>query len=65
MQATEKIWMNGELVDWDDARIHVGVHGLHYGTAVLRGHPLLRHAEGACRVPPAPTTCNGCTTRRG
>jgi branched-chain amino acid aminotransferase len=37
MQPTEKIWMNGELVDWDDARIHVGVHGLHYGTGVFEG----------------------------
>ena len=30
MQATEKIWMNGELVPWDDARIHVLTHTLHY-----------------------------------
>ncbi len=37
MEPTEKIWMNGELVDWDDARIHVGVHGLHYGTGVFEG----------------------------
>jgi branched-chain amino acid aminotransferase len=37
MQATEKIWMNGELIDWDDARIHVGSHGLHYGTGVFEG----------------------------
>ena len=37
MQATEKIWMNGELVDWDDAKIHVGSHGLHYGTGVFEG----------------------------
>ena len=37
MQATDKIWMNGELVDWDDARIHVGAHGLHYGTGVFEG----------------------------
>jgi len=29
--------MNGELVDWDDARIHVGAHGLHYGTGVFEG----------------------------
>src|SRR5579862_6670353 len=36
MQPSEKIWMNGELVDWDDARIHVGVHGLHYGTGLFR-----------------------------
>ena len=37
MEPTEKIWMNGELVDWDDARIHVGAHGLHYGTGVFEG----------------------------
>lgn len=37
MQPTEKIWMNGELLDWDDARIHVGAHGLHYGTGVFEG----------------------------
>jgi branched-chain amino acid aminotransferase len=37
MQATEKIWMNGELVDWDDAKIHVGTHGLHYGSGVFEG----------------------------
>jgi branched-chain amino acid aminotransferase len=37
MRETEKIWMNGELVDWADARVHVGVHGLHYGTGVFEG----------------------------
>ena len=37
MQATDKIWMNGELIDWDDAKIHVGSHGLHYGTGVFEG----------------------------
>jgi len=37
MQETEKIWMNGALVDWADARIHVGSHGLHYGSGVFEG----------------------------
>ena len=37
MQETAKIWMNGELVDWADATVHVGVHGLHYGTGVFEG----------------------------
>src|SRR5216117_3068472 len=37
MRETEKIWMNGELVAWDDARIHVGTHGLHYGSGVFEG----------------------------
>jgi branched-chain amino acid aminotransferase len=37
MKATEKIWMNGELVDWADAKVHVGSHGLHYGSGVFEG----------------------------
>jgi branched-chain amino acid aminotransferase len=37
MKATEKIWMSGELVDWADAKVHIGVHGLHYGTGVFEG----------------------------
>ena len=34
---TPKIWMNGELVAWEDARIHVLTHTLHYGTGVFEG----------------------------
>jgi branched-chain amino acid aminotransferase len=34
---TDKIWMNGELVDWDKAQIHVLTHGLHYGSGVFEG----------------------------
>ena len=37
MKETEKIWMNGELVDWADATVHVGAHGLHYGSGVFEG----------------------------
>jgi branched-chain amino acid aminotransferase len=37
MRETEKIWMNGELVDWADAKVHVGTHGLHYGSGVFEG----------------------------
>src|SRR5881398_3334181 len=37
MQETSKIWMNGELVDWADATVHVGTHGLHYGSGVFEG----------------------------
>jgi branched-chain amino acid aminotransferase len=37
MQELEKIWMNGELVDWGDAKIHVGAHGLHYGAGIFEG----------------------------
>ena len=33
----DKIWMNGELVDWHDAQIHVLTHALHYGSGVFEG----------------------------
>jgi branched-chain amino acid aminotransferase len=34
---TEKIWFNGKLVAWDDAKVHVLAHGLQYGTGVFEG----------------------------
>jgi branched-chain amino acid aminotransferase len=43
---TEKIWLNGVLVDWDDARIHIGVHGLHYGSGVFEGIRCYETASG-------------------
>src|SRR6478609_853573 len=33
---TEKIWMNGELIPWADAQVHILTHTLHYGTGVFR-----------------------------
>ena len=33
----EKIWMDGQMVDWDDARIHILTHTLHYGLGVFEG----------------------------
>lgn len=32
-----KIWMNGELVDWKDANVHLLTHALHYGSGVFEG----------------------------
>lgn len=37
IRALKKIWLDGKLVDWGDARIHVLTHGLHYGYAVFEG----------------------------
>ena len=37
MEKSEWIWINGEFVAWDDAKIHVLSHGLHYGTGVFEG----------------------------
>jgi branched-chain amino acid aminotransferase len=33
----DKIWMNGKLIPWKDAKIHVLTHGLHYGSGVFEG----------------------------
>jgi len=44
--ATDKIWMNGELVDWDKAQVHVLTHGLHYGSGVFEGIRAYETADG-------------------
>jgi branched-chain amino acid aminotransferase len=43
----EKIWMDGELVDWRDAKIHVLSHALHYGSGVFEGIRAYETARGA------------------
>jgi branched-chain amino acid aminotransferase len=35
VQPTDLIWMNGDFVPWEDAKVHVLTHGLHYGTGVF------------------------------
>jgi branched-chain amino acid aminotransferase len=42
----EKIWMNGELVAWDEAKVHVLTHGLHYGSGVFEGIRAYAAADG-------------------
>jgi branched-chain amino acid aminotransferase len=37
IEKTARIWMDGKLVDWDDANIHVLTHTLHYGSGVFEG----------------------------
>ncbi|MFQ5902678.1 MAG: branched-chain amino acid transaminase [Candidatus Binatia bacterium] len=37
MEATKKIWMDGELVNWADAKVHLLTHTLHYGLGVFEG----------------------------
>ncbi|HET7236591.1 MAG TPA: branched-chain amino acid transaminase [Actinomycetota bacterium] len=43
----EKIWMDGELVDWADAKVHVLSHAVHYGTGVFEGIRAYETARGA------------------
>ena len=46
IQTTPKIWMNGELVDWEKAQVHVLTHTLHYGTGVFEGIRAYETADG-------------------
>ncbi len=46
LQKVDKIWMDGELVDWDDANVHVLTHTLHYGSGVFDSMRAYRTASG-------------------
>ncbi|MDD5094672.1 MAG: branched-chain amino acid transaminase [Dehalococcoidia bacterium] len=46
MEKAEKIWFNGKLIPWDEARVHVLTHALHYGTAVFEGMKAYETAAG-------------------
>jgi branched-chain amino acid aminotransferase len=59
VKQADLIWMNGELVAWEDAKVHVLTHALHYGTGVFegvrayetpRGTAIFRHAEHIDRL---------------
>jgi branched-chain amino acid aminotransferase len=45
-QKSQVIWMNGQLVPWDDAKIHIGSHVIHYGSAVFEGVRCYKTPEG-------------------
>jgi branched-chain amino acid aminotransferase len=46
IEKTEKIWMDGELVPWDEAKVHVLTHSLHYGSGVFEGIRTYAAADG-------------------
>jgi branched-chain amino acid aminotransferase len=50
IQATGKIWMDGEYVDWDEARVHVLTPSLHYGWGVFEGIRAYETAGGGSAV---------------
>jgi branched-chain amino acid aminotransferase len=43
---SDVIWMNGKLVPWDDATVHIGSHVVHYGSAVFEGVRCYATPEG-------------------
>ncbi|HVS28703.1 MAG TPA: branched-chain amino acid transaminase [Solirubrobacteraceae bacterium] len=46
MDQADLIWMNGEFIGWEDAKVHVLTHGLHYGTGVFEGVRAYETAQG-------------------
>jgi branched-chain amino acid aminotransferase len=46
----KKVWLDGEFVDWDDAKVHVLTHSLHYGLAAFEGVRAYKRADGASYV---------------
>ncbi len=46
MNTADFIWMNGDFVAWEDAKVHVLTHGLHYGTGVFEGIRCYETDEG-------------------
>jgi branched-chain amino acid aminotransferase len=46
VEQADLIWHNGELVAWEDAKVHVLTHGLHYGTGVFEGIRAYETSQG-------------------
>jgi branched-chain amino acid aminotransferase len=47
MKISPKIWRNGEIIDWDDARIHVMSHVVNYGSSVFEGIRCYKTTKGS------------------
>ncbi len=47
MKISPKVWRNGEIIDWDDARIHVMSHVIHYGSSVFEGIRCYNTTQGS------------------
>lgn len=50
VQKTKKIWVDGKLVDWDDAKVHVLAHTLHYGVGAFEGIRCYKTDDGGSAV---------------
>jgi branched-chain amino acid aminotransferase len=50
MVKADKIWIDGKLVAWDDAKVHVLTHALHYGVGVFEGIRAYKCADGRSAV---------------
>ena len=50
MDKANYIWMDGKFVDWDDAKVHVLTHTLHYGNGAIEGTKAYKTADGRCAI---------------
>ena len=48
MKTSQYIWMNGEMIPWEDATVHVMAHALHYGSSVFEGLRCYDTPNGRC-----------------
>src|SRR3954470_15745015 len=47
LKPTEKIWHNGKLIPWDDAKLHIMAHVVNYGSSVFEGVRCYKTKQGA------------------
>jgi branched-chain amino acid aminotransferase len=50
MDKAKYIWMNGSFVPWDDAKVHVLTHTLHYGNGAIEGTKAYKTEDGRCAI---------------
>ncbi len=50
MNKSKYIWMNGEFIPWDNAKVHVLTHTLHYGNGALEGTKAYKTVDGRCAI---------------
>ena len=46
-EGCKKLWFNGELVNFEDAKIHVLCHGVHYGSSIFEGERCYKQKKGS------------------
>ncbi len=50
MDKADYIWMDGEFTPWDDAKVHVLTHTLHYGNGAIEGTKAYKTEDGRCAI---------------
>jgi len=50
MNEAKYIWMDGEFTPWNDAKIHILSHTLHYGNGVIEGTKAYKTIDGRCAI---------------